>query len=229
MNLYFLVEGKRCERKLYPAWLAQLAPHLTRVQQIQDVTTNCYYLISGEGYPSLLDVHLANAIQDVEQSGQFDLLVVVLDSDEDDWGDREEIVRKASASASPPLTQAKLVVVVQHRCLETWLLGNRRIFVRNPQSPELRRYIEHYNVCVDDPEAMPNVDTFATHAQFHHDYLRRIFQERNISYTKSRPGAAASQAYLAKLIERTEENPTHLRSFASFLALCESCHSSTDG
>lgn len=31
MNIYFLVEGKRTERKVYPAWLAYLLPELQQV------------------------------------------------------------------------------------------------------------------------------------------------------------------------------------------------------
>lgn len=37
MNIYFLVEGKRTERKVYPAWLAYLLPELQRVQSYDEV------------------------------------------------------------------------------------------------------------------------------------------------------------------------------------------------
>lgn len=49
MNVYFLVEGKRCERKLYPMWLTVVAPHLQRVESPSHATDNSFYLISGEG------------------------------------------------------------------------------------------------------------------------------------------------------------------------------------
>jgi hypothetical protein len=48
MNLYFLVEGKRTEKKVYPAWLAHLLPELQRVQNYDQVNQNNYYLFSGE-------------------------------------------------------------------------------------------------------------------------------------------------------------------------------------
>jgi hypothetical protein len=54
MNLYFLVEGTQSERKVYPAWLAHILPELQRVQSCDDVNEKNYYLISGEGYPSLI-------------------------------------------------------------------------------------------------------------------------------------------------------------------------------
>ncbi len=66
MNLYFLVEGKRSERRLYPAWLATLLPEHRRVENVQDAAINNYYLISGEGYPSILGVHLPRAIKDCD-------------------------------------------------------------------------------------------------------------------------------------------------------------------
>ncbi len=33
MNIYFLVEGKRTERKVYPAWLSYILPELKQVQR----------------------------------------------------------------------------------------------------------------------------------------------------------------------------------------------------
>ena len=37
MNLYFLVEGRRTERWVYPAWLGYLLPHFTRVDRFDAV------------------------------------------------------------------------------------------------------------------------------------------------------------------------------------------------
>lgn len=54
MNLYFLVEGVT-ERKLYPKWINYLLPSLTRVFSPDEAEQNNYYLISGGGFPSLLD------------------------------------------------------------------------------------------------------------------------------------------------------------------------------
>lgn len=62
MNLYFLVEGRRTEAKVYPKWLSHLLPHFSRVERFNEVDDKNYFLISGEGNPSILDVHLPNAI-----------------------------------------------------------------------------------------------------------------------------------------------------------------------
>lgn len=47
----FWIEGKRTEKKVYPAWLSILTPHLKKVNIAGDVSDDNYYLISGEGYP----------------------------------------------------------------------------------------------------------------------------------------------------------------------------------
>ena len=45
MNIYFLVEGNRTEKKIYPQWLTYLVPKLKRVKYHDEVTSNNYYLI----------------------------------------------------------------------------------------------------------------------------------------------------------------------------------------
>ncbi len=49
MNIYFLVEGRQCERRLYPLWLSYAVPELVRVNNPAQATSNSYFLISGEG------------------------------------------------------------------------------------------------------------------------------------------------------------------------------------
>ncbi len=220
MNVYFLVEGKQCERKLYPIWLSYITPHLLQVDNLASVKQNNYVLISARGFPSIIGNHLANAIRDIEETQRFDLLVVVLDADEETVQDRMEEVR--SAAKRTKLKSAHLEVVVQNRCIETWLLGNRRIFPRQPQEAELRRYIEHYDVHQHDPEQMPKHVDFTTHSQFHHAYLKSIFYERGISYSKIRPGHAGEKSYFDQLTQRVSESPDHIKTFSFFLRLCES-------
>jgi len=221
MNVYFLVEGKRCERKLYPSWLAYAVPHLRRVSALSQVVADNYFLVSGEGYPSILGDHLPNAIKDVETVGVFDYLVVVLDAEEQSVAERRGEVQRAVQRSRTRLRSARLEILVQNRCLETWLLGNRRMFVRQAGSQELRRYIAHYDVHVHDPEQMPAFQGFSTHAQFHLAYLKAIFGERSMVYSKNNPGHAADASYFEQLRHRVQECPGHLATFASFVSLCE--------
>lgn len=81
MNIYFLVEGKSTERKVYPAWLAHLLPELKRVSNYNDVTNNNYYLFSANGYPSIIYEHLPNAIADINANGNYNYLVLCLDAE----------------------------------------------------------------------------------------------------------------------------------------------------
>jgi len=44
MNVYFIVEGRRTEKKVYPAWLGHLIPELRRVNWAFEADNNNYYL-----------------------------------------------------------------------------------------------------------------------------------------------------------------------------------------
>jgi len=82
MNIYFLVEGKRTEMKVYPKWLSYLIPELQRSTTFDSVTKNNYFIFSGNGFPSLLDNHLRNCVIDVNNAGNYDCFVICLDADE---------------------------------------------------------------------------------------------------------------------------------------------------
>jgi len=60
MNVYFLVEGRRTEKKIYPKWLSHLVPELTKVDFFEDVKEFNYKLFSGFGFPHLLHNFNAN-------------------------------------------------------------------------------------------------------------------------------------------------------------------------
>jgi hypothetical protein len=72
MNLYFLVEGRSIERKIYPQWLQYLLPDLKRVQYSDQVRENNYYLASGNGYPRILEDGLCNAIDKILETDRYD-------------------------------------------------------------------------------------------------------------------------------------------------------------
>ena len=211
MNVYILVEGKRTEKKVYPAWLSILTPHLKKVDIAGDVSDDNYYLISGEGYPSLLS-HLKNAIEEVNEISKFQYLVLCLDAEEETVQGRIDEINTYLKREKCILQHAELVIVVQNPCFETWFLGNRKLFKRQPQSPELCRYIRFYNVSA--------LVDHMTRAQFHVAYLREMFEERNISYSKRNPGEICETRFLTELIKRNEET-SHISSFREFLNLCD--------
>lgn len=224
MNLYFLVEGKRTEKKVYPRWLAHLAPELVEIKTLEDLEENNYYIFNGNGFPSLLHNHLKNSIEDVNENGEFDYLVICLDSDELETNERYEEVMMFIENESLVINRAKFIIIIQNRCIESWMLGNRMVFKANPQSKFLRDYINFFNVRDNDPELMPIFQSFETHSQFHYAYLKELLTERNIRYTKNNPNDVVEPHYLTELIDRASTT-NHIRSFKTFLDFCNTIKS----
>lgn len=216
MNLYFLLEGRRSEPQIYAAWLPIVAPIFRRVPRYDLVTRNSYFLFTADGYPGILTKHLPNAVRDVNAVGKYDFLVVVLDADEASVDERHSEIVKALSET--PLKGTELVMIVQNRCLESWLLGNRRIIARTPEDPILQKYVDFYDVSSLDPELMPCHPDFRTHSQFHHAYLRRAFAAKEITYSKRNPGHACEPTYIQQLINRLKREPAQLHSLRRLLS-----------
>lgn len=220
MRIYLLVEGRRTEAKVYKSWLSHIIPELKRIEFFDEPQSNSYFLISANGYPSIIYDLIPASINDINSVGNYDYLVVSLDADEVSVNDRIDEIQDFLSSKNIFLKKAKLVIIVQHKCIETWFLGNRRIVSNFPSSATLREFIAYYDVQINDPELMEKHPDFATNAQFHLNYLKEIFRERNLSYSKVNPGHVLDKTYLDQLIERINSNPTHLNSFQVFLSFC---------
>ncbi len=220
MNIYFLVEGRRTEKKFYPKWLKHLVPELIEVNDPFAVDTNNFYVFNGNGFPSILDNHLKNAVADVNTIGKFQYLVMCIDADEVDVAERTDEIYAFIKEKDINLNAAtKFVLIVQNRCIETWFLGNRKVYKRNPSEALLRAYTNFYDVSNDDPELMGKLDYFETHAQFHAAYLKEMLHERNIRYSKKKPNSVTEKAYLEELIARTNDT-NHITTFHSFVQFC---------
>jgi hypothetical protein len=220
MNLYFLVEGKRTERKVYPAWLAYLLPELKQVKSYDEVKKNNYYLFSAEGYPSIIDVHLPNAIADIQQQGNYNYLVVCLDAEENTVSEIEQEIYDFLNAEKIQMGNIKLVLIIQNRCFETWFLGNRKIYSRQPQDSPLLDYTRYYDISVNCPELMGKYQDFNTHAQFHEAYLKELFRAKNINYSKKNPGDVLKPYYIEELLTRIRVHNQHLPSFKNFIDFC---------
>lgn len=222
MNIYFLVEGKRTEMKVYPKWLSILIPELTKVRWYHEVVNNNYCIFTGDGFPSLLDNHLKNSIDDVNSSGNFDYFIICLDSDDDSIEERRNQVLDFIEEKNIHLNEnTKLEIIVQNKCFETWFLGNPKIFKKNPTSSVLIDYIRHYNVKNEDPELMEKpVDFEQTTAIFHSIYLQEILSARKIQYSKKNPQEVTEEYFLKELIRRNDKT-NHIKSFKHFIDLCQ--------
>ena len=220
MNLYFLVEGRRSEFKVYPKWLEYLLPHLKRVQSFDAAEKDNYYLISGGGYPSIYH-HLRNAIKEINSTKKYDYLILCLDADESTAAERIQDINNYLENKNLKITNCGFKIIVQNRCLETWFLGNRVVYPRQPNSETFREYAKFYNVSVDDPELMGLYKNFASISLFHYSYLKEMLAERGIRYTKSIPRAVTDPPYIEQLIARVEETD-HLKTLKDFFDFCHS-------
>lgn len=220
MNLYFLVEGKRTEMKILPKWLAHLIPNYTRVNNAYDAIDHHYFLTSGYGYPSIFD-YIEGAIDEINDSNKYDYFIICIDADEVEIEERRQEILDYINEKQLSLKFCNLKIIVQNRCIETWLLGNRKIYPRHPENKTFIQYASFYNVSENDPELMGIFPKFRNHASFHEKYLKEMLQERNknIRYTKEHPGVVTDPAYLEELINRCEDTNAHLASFKTFIDL----------
>ena len=229
MNIYIIVEGERTETIVYPAWIQLLVPKLKRIDDAWDVKgkRDCYYLFSAGGIPSIYS-HVSNAVADINEinsggEGKYDYLVVCIDVEEESRDYIEQRINEQLERDGRSLNDTKLVIFEHRICMESWFLGNRKVFKDNPQNGSLSEFINFYNVKENDPELMPNIDedTFATKAQFHYRYLKYMFQERNMRYSKNRPDEVCRPSYFSQLIERYTET-SHISSFGRWWELIKS-------
>lgn len=220
MNIYFLVEGRRTEKKVYPKWLEHLIPDLVEVSDPFKIENNGFYIFSGNGFPSLLDNHLTNAVSDVNEISKFDYLVICLDSDDSSVDQRRTEVLTYIEKNNLVLKSSRFVIIVQNKCIESWFLGHRKVYTKQPQSKILRAYNRFYNVYEKNPELMTAMEGFTTSAQFHEEYLSEMLSEKNIRYTKKNPNAVTEKHYLDELIKR-QFDTNHLLSFKDFIDFCE--------
>ncbi len=203
MNVYFIVEGEITEAKLYPRWLSFYIPELTRVDRLSQVTKNNYFLICAGGIPNIYN-HIINAIKDVNDYPVFDYLVACLDGEEIGVNRRREILnRKIKESGINLSSKCKFESIIQNPCVETWLLGNKKIAKRTPQNGLLLEYMKFYDVRNYDPELMGAFPGFNNRAKFHYSYLRETLSERRLIYRKDKPEEVLKKGYWEQLVKRT--------------------------
>lgn len=220
MNLYFLVEGST-EKYIYPLWISHLMPQFTRVKAACEAIHDHYFIWNGGGYPHLLDENLANSINEVDDCGTYDYLILCLDCDEkspqETIAEVEEFIGKNKLSIK---SNCQLKIIPQYKTIETWCLGNKKVFPRHNLSLDFRRFTEFYNVSIDDPELMsqPN-DFIGSVGDYHYSYLSTMLREKNMTYTKSKHVPVTELSYLQQLKKRTQTT-SHLATLKYFFDFC---------
>lgn len=222
MNIYLLVEGQSTEAELYPAWMACLLPELKRVDNYDEVEQNNYYLFSSYGIP-YIDNDIINAVEDINSLGKYNYFVICIDADAATVYQRETKIFRLLEDANINLIDTSLKIIVQNRCIETWFLGNRKVYTRYPQNNlNFIEYSMFYNVSLNDPESMNKPKEFeGSISNFHFYYLKSMFNERgNMIYSKSNSAEVQRLSYLKELQSRVDDEPSHLGTFINFLNFC---------
>jgi len=215
MNILVLVEGEISEKYVYENWIPYVHSKITYVKNIFDIVKNHFSIISGGGYPNYFKV-IKNAIDDVNQLGNIDRLVIAIDSEEMTFEEKlleiKDVIKDKECSAS-------IEIVIQHFCLETWALGNKRVGPRNPKSVIMRRYKEFFNVLEKDPELLPPYPANnLNRAKFAERYLRTMLNDKNknLTYSKRNPKALLHRTYFNEVKKRFKTTG-HISSFVTFL------------
>jgi hypothetical protein len=233
MNLYFLVEGLS-ESEFYPKFVEYyLGDLLSKVNFPTDAISNNYYLIGNGGYPFIYTgpkypvdsaAALKNAILDVNNNPVFNYLIICLDADEMTIDERinefNTYIQKYTNEGVTLNNHCEYTLIVQNKCIETWFLGNRKMYKKNPSSEPLISYSRYYNVSIDDPELMGNFSNEFSPQDFHHQYLREMIRERTRkSYKKETPMKVIDVFYLDQLHKRISNKNAHLASLINLVDL----------
>jgi hypothetical protein len=220
MNVFFLVEGRHTERKVYPKWINHLVPSLTKVERPALVKANQFCIVSGNGYPSIL-TYLENSVEEANRLGCFDFFIIVVDADDKIVLERDTEIMDYMTKQSINLSdKTELIIISQRVCIETWFLGNRKIFKRNVENTTLSEWILFYNVKTDDPEEMPLFPQFIDAiGSFHKLYFKKMMSERKLIYTEQTTHIVEQKDFLEQIIKRFKEG--HIPSFGRFLDFCE--------
>jgi hypothetical protein len=184
-----------------------------QINDISDTRDNAYYLISGYGYPNYFKI-IDSAIQDINDSGNFDCLVVAVDSEDKTYQEKYDEINDY---VDGKLIAAELKIIVQHFCIETWALGNRQACRKNTSDKTLLEYKSVHDVRIADPELLPKYKDM-NRAQFAFSYLKCMVHDfyPGASYTKSRPEAVLDEYYFVQIKKRCETTP-HVQSFKAFM------------
>lgn len=216
MNLYVVIEGEKAVKKLYQSWISYANKDLIPISDLREMKQNNVFILAGYGQPGYWG-RVKHAIEDVNSLGNIDRLVISVDSEDCTYEDKLEEAKRIIAKNG---CNADVRYVIQHFCLETWLLGNKTLFRKRPQDSELLSFMKLFDLRTNDPALLPgNKDNSWNRAQFAYRYLRAsirdIYGDR-ASYSKSNPGLAIGEGYFYQ-VKSTCLNNHHVESFQDFL------------
>ncbi len=215
MNLYIVVEGEEACIELYKNWVKHINNNYNYKDNISDIVNNDFIIIAGFGYPFYKKI-IEDAIVDVNTNQNIDKLVVCVDSE--DYSFQEKYDEIEQIIVNNGLTKP-YSIVIQHFCIETWFLGNRKINSKNISNPILRKYKKIFDVHKNDPELLPAYEVKELNrSQFAYKYFRYLLQEKynRLTYSKNNASVVTESSFFHQVNKRfTTTN--HIRSFKTLL------------
>lgn len=230
MNFYILVEDGKSGQEIIKKWVSVLLPNLKRKRTIANIDTDSYVINSGHGYPRVIGIdpksHEKNVLGDTIDSincyKNIDYLVLFLDGDDEGIEKRKETVEEKIKNYGNEIS-CKYKIIVQNKCIETWLLGNDNIFPKT-YSSNFEKFVLNYNVKEFDPEDMNRKEGYETltNAKYHVKYLQSMLKESGINYSKANPSEIVYTIdYLNELRNRINKT-NHLKSMKEFFDFIDS-------
>jgi hypothetical protein len=184
----------------------------------EDWTTlsdNQYYIISGNGYPSMLRM-IDGSIENILNYMPDAMFVAVCDSEELSYEHRyAEIERFIKEKIGNRTLNYR--IVIQHYCFETWALGNRKAIPDNPRDSIAQRGLRHFDVRREDPEHMTKPHWHAGSRAFYaYELFRNMANQKRLGYSKSNPGKIINQYFFDQVLSRNRKLK-HIKSFDNFI------------
>ena len=210
-----VIEGGPGEKSVYKKWIPLVNSNLTYVEGISDIVSDNFAITAARGYPEYFNV-IDSAVDDVNHFDDIHRLVIAVDSEEMSFQQKLQEVMDFLASKT---CSVQIFIVIQHFCLETWALGNRRACRANPLAETLARYKRFFDVRQRDPELLPAYPRESLlRSQFAERYLRAMLNDRyrNLGYSKRNPRALLSPKYFDQIKKRFDTTG-HIQSFSTFL------------
>ena len=222
MNVLFIVEGKRTEKLIYKKWVPYIHPSLqycqisSAIEFIEHISqsrdSENLAILTGGGYPGYFKI-ISDIFRDIGASTDIDYVIICVDSEDQSYDEKMTEIKNFIENDCIEIAPS-IFVIIQHHCIETWLLANKRINIIRTQTPELRTYREFYNVNRLDPELMPQIDSRSI-GSFTFRYLKLMLAEKNLTYSKSHVNCVTNRGYFNQIVRRYEQEG-HIPSFGRY-------------
>jgi hypothetical protein len=215
VNIYVVVEGKVGERIVYKNWIPFVNQSLSYIENFQDYNENNFKIYSGGGYPAFFETIRAG-IEESNMNPRIDRLVVAIDSEDLSYQEKYDEV---SDFINEVGCNKDFKIIVQHFCLETWAIGNRKLSSKNITVHKLKDYKKFYCVYNNDPEGLPSYPKEELNrSQFCAKYLKKLLQNKydHLTYTKGNPKILLNESFFNQVVKRLNQT-SHIQSFSHFL------------